>query len=113
MLLSVICPAPGFSISASSAPRGSEAIAAIDPARGPRPNRCRASAAAPFASIDRTVAGHEETIGQRFQRDRAFARPLPATAFDPCIVQAACVDKYQTVRFDRNRYSVPRRLAFQ
>ncbi len=61
----------------------------------------------------RAVAGQEETIGQRFQRDRASARPLPAKAFDACVVQAACVDKYQTVRFDRNRYSVPRRLAFQ
>jgi transposase len=61
----------------------------------------------------RTIAGYEETIGQRFQRDRAFARPLPPTAFDACVVQAACVDKYQTVRFDHNRYSVPRRFAFQ
>src|SRR3954454_20190862 len=52
MSLSAICPAPGFSISSSSAPRGSEAIILIEPARGPRPNRCRASAAAPFASRD-------------------------------------------------------------
>lgn len=66
-----------------------------------------------LAEAGRTVAGHEESIGQRFQRDLAFARPLPAAAFDPCVAQAACVDKYQTVRFDRNRYSVPRRLAFQ
>lgn len=66
-----------------------------------------------LAEAERTVAGCAESIGQRFQRDCAFARPLPATTFDACIVQPACVDKYQTVRFDRNRYSVPRRFAFQ
>jgi len=38
---------------------------------------------------------------------------LPARPFDACILQAAQVDKYQTVRFDRNRYSVPRACAFQ
>ena len=41
----VTSPAPGCSNSASNAPRGSSAIAAIEPAAGPRPNRCRASAA--------------------------------------------------------------------
>src|SRR3954454_12297440 len=54
---------------------------------------------------DRTVEGRTETIGQRFARDRACALPLPAYPFDACVVQPAQVDKYQTVRFDRNRYS--------
>jgi transposase len=63
--------------------------------------------------VDRTVAGYEESIGQRFRRDRAFALALPAHPFDPCVLQSACVDKYQTVRFDGNCYSVPRRCAFQ
>ena len=62
---------------------------------------------------DRTVEGRAETIGQRFARDRAEALPLPAYPFDACVVQAAQVDKYQTVRFDRNRYSVPRPCAYQ
>jgi transposase len=61
----------------------------------------------------RTVAGYTESIGQRFACDRAKALPLPAHAFDPCVSQAAQVDKYQTVRFDRNRYSVPRTCAFR
>jgi transposase len=64
------------------------------------------------AERDRTVAGYEESIGQRFQRDRARAVPLPGHAFDPCILQPAVVDKYQTVQFDNNRYSVPRGCAF-
>jgi transposase len=61
----------------------------------------------------RTVAGYDESIGQRFARDRAAALPLPAHPFDPCVTQAAQVDKYQTVRFDHNRYSVPRACAFR
>jgi hypothetical protein len=61
----------------------------------------------------RTVAGYEEPIGSRFARDRDAALPLPAHPFDPCVTQAAPVDKYQTVRFDPNRYSVPRACAYR
>ena len=61
----------------------------------------------------RTVAGQTETVGRRFERDRVAAFSLPARPFDPCIHQPALVDKYQTVRFDRNRYSVPRTWAFR
>ena len=61
----------------------------------------------------RTTAGQAETIGQRFERDRAQAAPLPPRPFDPCIARPAKVDKYQTVRFDNNRYSVPRAYAFR
>jgi len=65
------------------------------------------------AELNRTVAGYQESIGQRFSRDRARALPLPEHPFDPCIQQAACVDKYQTVQFDCNRYSVPRACAYR
>jgi transposase len=65
------------------------------------------------AEVSRTVAGYADSIGQRFERDRAAAVTLPARPFDACIMQPAQVDKYQTVRFDRNRYSVPRACAFQ
>ena len=62
---------------------------------------------------DRTVGQHTETIGQRFEQDRAAALSPPQRRFDPCIHQPAVVDKYQTVRFDCNCYSVPRVWAFQ
>jgi transposase len=65
------------------------------------------------AELNRTVAGYEESIGQRFERDRARAVPLPEYAFEACLQQAAVVDKYQTVRFDNNRYSVPRGCAYR
>jgi hypothetical protein len=61
----------------------------------------------------RTVAGYAESIGQRFECDRTAAVALPAHRFDACVLQPGQVDKYQTVRFDRNRYSVPRACAFQ
>ena len=60
----------------------------------------------------RTVAGYAESIGARFARDRAKALALPLHRFDACVRQPAQVDKFQTVRFDRNRYSVPRTCAF-
>ncbi len=65
------------------------------------------------AEADRTVAGKSEAIGPRFARDRAEALPLPRHPFDACVQQPVQVDKYQTVRFDRNRYSVPRACAFR
>jgi transposase len=61
---------------------------------------------------EHTVAGQHEPIGVRFARDQARALPLPVRPFDACILQAAQVDKYQTVQFDSNRYSVPRAHAF-
>lgn len=62
---------------------------------------------------ERMQAGQTETIGQRFQRDSDKAVSLPLRPFDPCLAQPAQVDKYQTVRFDRNSYSVPRAWAFR
>jgi transposase len=53
-------------------------------------------------------------IGTRFAEEQAAAAPLPDHRFDPCVIRpAVSVDKYQTVAFDRNRYSVPRSFAFQ
>jgi transposase len=65
------------------------------------------------AELSRTVAGYEESIGQRFRRDRDRALALPEHPFDPCLAQPALVDKYQTVQFDSNRYSVPRACAYR
>ena len=65
------------------------------------------------AERERTVAGNTESIGVRFARDQAKALPTPAHRFDPCVAQSVKVDKYQIVRFDRNRYSVPRDCAFR
>ncbi|MCI0705360.1 MAG: IS21 family transposase [Planctomycetia bacterium] len=66
-----------------------------------------------LAARDRTCGDNALSVGRRFEQDRAAALPIPTHVFDPCIIQPATVDKYQTVQFDRNRYSVPRRWAFR
>ena len=60
----------------------------------------------------RTVSVQIDTIGQRFIEEQAAALPLPRRAFEACTTQAVKVDKYQTVRFDSNRYTVPCQYAF-
>jgi len=61
----------------------------------------------------RSLCGHFE-IATRFAEECAAALPLPAHRFDACVIHpAVMVDKYQTVAFDTNRYSVPRPFAFQ
>jgi hypothetical protein len=53
-------------------------------------------------------------IGARFVEEEAAAAPPPSHRFEACVFRpAAGVDKYQTVAFDCNRYSVPRPFAFQ
>lgn len=65
------------------------------------------------AARERTSGSNAETVGVRFDRDRAAARPLPTRPFDACVIDSGTADKYQTVAFDNNRYSVPRRWAFR
>jgi transposase len=53
-------------------------------------------------------------IRDRLAEDLASSSSLPAHRFDPCVIKpAVAVDKYQSVAFDGNRYSVPRRYAFE
>ena len=52
-------------------------------------------------------------IGDRFAEELAAAARLPGRAFDPCVERQAVADKYQTVAYDANRYSVPRPWAFR
>ena len=61
----------------------------------------------------RVQAGQAESIGQRFAVEWDQALSLPAQAFDPCVFDTAKIDKYQMVRYETNRYSVPRAAAFQ
>jgi transposase len=66
-----------------------------------------------LAARERTCGDQVERVGVRFERDRAAGLPVPERPFDACVVQPGQVDKYQTVRFDGNSYSVPRRWAFR
>src|SRR5271154_5225574 len=55
----------------------------------------------------RRLRGHEETIGERFARDRAAFLPLPASAYEACEKQSARVSSLSLVRYRTNDYSAP------
>lgn len=62
--------------------------------------------------LERTVTGQQETIGTRFAQEQLGALPLPERPFEAAVSEVRQVDKYQTVAWETNRYSVPRRHAF-
>jgi transposase len=66
-----------------------------------------------LAERERVSGDQTDTVGVRFAQDRTAALAVPAHRFDTCVIHAGQVDKYQTVRFDHNSYSVPRRWAFR
>src|SRR5262245_52611272 len=80
-------PAWGLSSSASSAPRGSDSMAAIDPARGPIPKRCSASAATAFAESPMkhvpTVTSALLANAERYLLYHELASGLITSASDP------------------------------
>ncbi|WZO96080.1 IS21 family transposase [Isosphaeraceae bacterium EP7] len=62
--------------------------------------------------VVRSLAG-PFVIKDRLAEDLASASPLPRNRFEACVIHpAVAVDKYQSVAFDGNRYSVPRAFAF-
>lgn len=65
-----------------------------------------------FAERNRTVAHQSMPIGQNFELEQPAAMSLPSHRFDACIQRVGLVDKYQTVMFETNRYSVPHSCAF-
>ena len=56
---------------------------------------------------DRKVWGQEETIAQRFERDREKLLPLPATPYEACEKRTTRVSSQVLVRYETNDYSVP------
>jgi transposase len=55
----------------------------------------------------RRLRGHQETIGERFERDRAAFLPLPASVYEACEKRVARVSSMSLVRYRANDYSVP------
>ena len=56
---------------------------------------------------ERRLRGHTETIGERFERDRAAFLPLPASPYEACEKVATRVSSLALVRYRTNDYSVP------
>ena len=55
--------------------------------------------------------GHEQTIGERLERDRAVLQRLPATAYDACDKRPGRVSSLSLVRYRGTDYSVPTRFG--
>jgi transposase len=55
----------------------------------------------------RRLRGHRETIGERFERDRAVMLPLPVSPYEACEKISARVNSMSLVRYRSNDYSVP------
>jgi transposase len=56
---------------------------------------------------ERRLRGHSEAIGERFERDRAALRPLPAAPYEACEKISTRVSSLSLVRYRSNDYSVP------
>ena len=56
---------------------------------------------------ERRLRGHQETIGERFERDRAALLPLPEAPYEACETQMARVNSLSVVRYRANDYSAP------
>jgi transposase len=56
---------------------------------------------------ERRLRGHKETIGERFERDRAAMLSLPAASYEACEKISARVSSLSLVRYRSNDYSVP------
>ena len=50
---------------------------------------------------------HDETIGQRMERDLDALLPLPAVPYDACDKQASRVSSLSLIRYKTNDYSAP------
>ena len=56
---------------------------------------------------ERTLRGHQQTIGERFEKDQETLLPLPAVPYEACDQRSTRVTSMALVRYRANDYSVP------
>jgi transposase len=56
---------------------------------------------------ERKLRGHEQTIGERFEKDKEILLPLPAAPYEACDKRSTRVTSMSLVRYRANDYSVP------
>jgi transposase len=56
---------------------------------------------------ERKLRGHQQTIGERFEKDRERLLPLPAGPYEACDKRSTRVTSMSLVRYRTNDYSVP------
>lgn len=57
--------------------------------------------------LSHQIRGKESSMGKMLTKEREKLYPLPGYPFDPCKRVTGRVDRFCTVRFDTNNYSVP------
>jgi transposase len=57
--------------------------------------------------LQHQVRGEKQTVGELLEAEKQRLYPLPGYAFDPAKRSSGRVDRFCTVRFDTNNYSVP------
>ena len=57
--------------------------------------------------LSHQIRGKESSVGTMLTQEKAKLYPLPGYPFDPCKRVSGRVDRFCTVRFDTNNYSVP------
>src|SRR5215472_6667971 len=55
----------------------------------------------------RKLRGHQQSIGERFEKDRERLLPMPAVAYEACEKRTVRVTSLSLVRYRTNDYSVP------
>lgn len=55
----------------------------------------------------RTVSGQPAAIGEMWQQEKPFLRPLPTHPYDYCRIVTVSLNRYSQVQVETNRYSVP------
>jgi transposase len=56
---------------------------------------------------ERKLRGHQQTIGERFEKDQERLLPLPAAPYEACDKRSTRVTSMALVRYRANDYSVP------
>jgi transposase len=56
---------------------------------------------------ERKLRGHQQTIGERFEKDKEMLLPLPAARYEACEKRSTRVTSMSLVRYRANDYSVP------
>jgi transposase len=56
---------------------------------------------------ERKLRGHQQTIGERFEKDQERLLPLPASPYEACDKRLTRVTSMSLVRYRTNDYSVP------
>lgn len=66
-----------------------------------------------LADDARTVSGQPTTIGEGWQMEKSYLRPLPKRDLPCCVTRPVVLTPYSQVTFETNRYSVPVDQAYR